>query len=100
MMDARTRWGGTRFLQRARWSRHDRGDDQMAGSNAHGAPVTRVELREELDRFREEVHRELRHYATKADVANLKTWMVGLLLAVVLNMVGTAGAIAAALLTR
>ena len=83
----------------------------MAGSNAHGAPVTRVELREEfdrlreafreeLDRFREMMHRELRHFATKADVAILKTWMVGLLLAVVLNMVGTAGAIVAAVLTR
>ena len=72
----------------------------MAGSNAHDVALTRVELREELDRFRDEMGRELRHYATKADVANLKTWMVGLLLLVVLNVVGTAGAIAAALLTR
>ena len=106
MIGARTRWGGTRFLQWARWSRHDRGEDQMAGPNAHGAPLTRVELREELDRFREELdrfrdemHRELRHYATKADVANLKSWMVGLLLVVMLNVLGTVGAIVAAVLT-
>lgn len=72
----------------------------MAGSKIGGAPLTRAELREELDRFRDEVHRELRHYATKADVANLKTWMVGLLLVVMLNVVGTAGAIVAAVLTR
>ena len=83
----------------------------MAGSNVHGAPVTRVELREDLDRLREEfregldrlreeMHRELRHYATKADVANLKAWMVGLLLLVVLNVAGTAGAIVASVLTR
>ena len=39
----------------------------------------------------------LRHYATKADVANLKVWIVGLLLVVVLNVVGTAGAIVAVL---
>ena len=72
----------------------------MAGSNAHGAPVTRVELREELDRLRDEMHRELRHYATKADVANLKAWMVGLLLLVVLNVAGTAGVIVASVVTR
>lgn len=72
----------------------------MAGSNTHGAPVTRVELREELDRFRDEMYRELRHYATKADVANLKAWMVGLLLLVVLNVAGTAGAIVASVVTR
>ncbi len=71
----------------------------MAGPNAHGAPLTRVELREELDRFRDEMHRELRHYATKADVANLKSWMVALLLVVMLNVLGTVGAIVAAVLT-
>ena len=96
-MDARTRWGGTRFLQRARWSRHDRGDDQMAGSNAHGAPVTRVELREVLDGIRDEV---VRNLATKADFADLKTWIVCTLLVAVVNLVGTVGMIAAALLTR
>ena len=79
----------------------------MAGSNTHGAPLTRVELREELDRFREELdrfrdemHRELRRYATKADVANLESWIVGLLLVVMLNVLGTVGAIVAAVLTR
>ena len=60
----------------------------MADSNIGGASLTRAELREEFDRFRDEMHRELRHYATKADVANLKTWMVGLLLVVVLNVLG------------
>jgi len=72
----------------------------MADSSIGGASLTRTELRKEFDRFRDEMHRELRHYATKADVANLKVWIVGLLLVVVLNVVGTAGAIAAALLTR
>ena len=54
----------------------------MADPKIGGASLTRAELREEFDRFRDEMHRELRHYATKADVANLKTWMVGLLLVV------------------
>ncbi|MCY3957233.1 MAG: hypothetical protein OXG65_02965 [Chloroflexi bacterium] len=53
--------------------------------------MTRSDLRDELDRT-------LKHYATKADVANLKVWIVGLLLVVVLNVVGTAGAIVAAFL--
>ena len=35
----------------------------------------------------------LRHYATKADFANLKTWIVGILLVAVLNVVGTVRAI-------
>ena len=56
-------------------------------------PLTRSDLSDELDRA-------LKHYATKADVANLMVWIVGLLLLVVLNVVGTAGAIAAAVLTR
>ena len=56
-------------------------------------PLTRSDLRDELDRT-------LQHYATKADVANLKTWMVGLLLVVMLNVLGTAGAILAAVLSR
>lgn len=72
----------------------------MADSKTAAAPLTRAELREELDRFRGEMYRELGHYATKSDVANLRTWMVGLLLVVVLNVVGTAGAIVAAVLTR
>jgi len=38
-----------------------------------GAPLTRAELGKRFDRFRDEMHRELRHYVTKADVANLKT---------------------------
>ena len=36
----------------------------------------------------------------RADVADLKAWMVGLSLVVVLNVVGTAGAIVAVVLTR
>ena len=59
---------------------------------AQEPPLTRSQLRDELDRT-------LKHYATKADVANLKVWIVGLLLVVVLNVVGTAGAIVAAVLT-
>ena len=69
----------------------------MADSNIGGASLTRAELREEFDRFSDEMHRELRHYATKADVADLKAWMVGLSLVVVLNVVGTVGAIVAVL---
>ena len=45
----------------------------MADSNIGGASLTPAELREEFDRFRDEMHRELRQYATKADVAHLKT---------------------------
>lgn len=44
------------------------------------APVTR----REFQAFRDEFHRELQHYATKADLAEMKTdlikWMVGLML--------------------
>ena len=69
----------------------------MADSNIGGASLTRAELREKLDRFRDEL---LGYYATKADFANLKTWIVGVLLVAVLNVVGTAGAIVAAVLTR
>ena len=72
----------------------------MGDSSIGDTSLTRTELREESGRFRDEMHRELRRYATKADVANLKTWMVGLLLVVVLNVVGTAGAIVAVVLTR
>ena len=70
----------------------------MAGSNAHGAPVTRVELREEFDRLREEMCRELRQLATKADFADLKTWIVCTLLVAVVNLVGTVGMIVAVLM--
>ena len=69
----------------------------MADPNIGGASLTRADLREEFDRFRDEMHRELRHYATKADVANLRTWLVGISLVVVVNVVGTAGAIVAVL---
>ena len=69
----------------------------MADSSIGGTSLTRTDLREEFDRFRDEM---FRCCATKADVANLKVWIVGLLLVVVLNVVGTAGAIATTLLTR
>ena len=69
----------------------------MADPNIGGASLTRAELREEFERFRDEMHHELRHYATKADVASLKTWLVCISLVVVLNVVGTAGAIVAVL---
>lgn len=71
----------------------------MAGSSTHGAPVTRVELREELDRLRDEMYRELRQLATKADFADLKTWIVGTLLVAVVNLVGTVGMIVAVVMT-
>lgn len=47
----------------------------------------------------DEADRTLNYCVTKAEVANLKMWMVGLLLVVVLNVVGTAEAIVAAVLT-
>lgn len=65
----------------------------MAGSNIGDVALTRVELREELDRLREEMHGELRQLATKADFADLKTWIVCTVLVAVVNLVGTAGAI-------
>ena len=76
---------------RGRGERHD-GRHGMTTMPVQEPPLTRSDLRDELDRT-------LKHYATKADVANLKVWIVGLLLVVVLNVVGTAGAIVAAVLT-
>ena len=67
----------------------------MAESNVGDPPLTRAELREEFDRLRGELFRQC---ATKADVASLKAWVVGVLLVVVLNVFGTAGAIVAAFL--
>ena len=67
----------------------------MAGTNAGDRPLTRAELRVEFDRLRGEL---LRHCATKADFADLRAWLVGVSLVVVLNVVGTAGAIVAAFL--
>lgn len=64
----------------------------MTTARAQEPPLTKSDLRDELDRT-------LTHYSTKADVASLKVWIVGLLLVVVLNVVGTAGAIAATVLT-
>ena len=93
---AGTRWGGTGFLQRARWSRHDGGDDQMADSNAGGVALMRVELREVLDGIRDEV---VQNFATKADFENLKTWIVCTVLVAVVNLVGTVGVIVAFVLT-
>ena len=72
----------------------------MADSSASGASLTRAVWREELDRFRNEMYRELCHCATKTDGANFKTWVAGLLLLVVLNVLGTDGTIVAVVLTR
>ena len=69
----------------------------MADSSIGDTSLMRTELREEFDRSCDEMSR---CCATKVDVANLRTWIVGLLLVVVLNVVGTAGAIVAAVVTR
>ena len=69
----------------------------MADSKTGAAPLTRAELREELDRFRGEL---FRHCATKADIAELRAWLVGVSVVVVLNVFGTAGYILATVLTR
>ena len=68
-----------------------RGNDQTADSDTRGVPLTRLELHKDFDRFRDEMHCELRHDETKPDVANLKTWMVGPLLVVVLNVLERLG---------
>lgn len=65
----------------------------MATVPVEEPPLTRSGLRDELGRT-------LKCYGNEADVANLKVRIVGLLLVVVLNVVGTAGAIAADLLAR
>ena len=46
--------------------------------------MTQATIKERLAR----VEATLEHLATKADVANLKAWMIGLLGAVLLNRVG------------
>ena len=89
MTDARSRSGGAGVLQGARQAPRTGRNVQVADSNIGGASLTRAELRDEL----------LGYYATKADFANLKSWIVGILLVAVLNLVGTAGAIVAAVLT-
>lgn len=65
----------------------------MTSVPARESPLSRSDLRDELDRT-------VKHYGTKADVADLKVWLVGLLLVVVLSVVGTVGAVVAALLAR
>ena len=57
----------------------------MTGENQ---PITRYEFREEIqalkDDLREEIQVQLRHYATKSDLAELETrlikWMIGMML--------------------
>ena len=60
--------------------------------------LTRAELREDLDTLRKEFREEFKHYATKADLAELKTniagmvWRVGVALspfvAVLVHVIG------------
>ena len=95
MTDARSRSGGAGVLQGARQAPRTGRNVQLAGSNIGGASLTRAELREELDRFGDEM---LGHYATKADLATLETrlvkWMAGLQLA---SIAATATIVAAAI---
>ena len=42
-------------------------------------PLTRADLREELRLVREDFHPELQHYATKADIAELRRELKGIL---------------------
>ena len=62
-------------------------------------PITRSDLREELSGLREELRQELRHYATKEDLANLKADLRGdlnrLILAMVALQAAGLGAVAA-----
>ena len=68
----------------------------MAGSSVGDPPLTRAESREEFDWLRGEL---FRHCATKADSADLRAWLVGASLAVLLNSIGTVGVIVAVVLT-
>ncbi len=62
---------------------------------ADTGPLTRGHLRAELDRT-------LQHYATKADLANLKAemvkWFAGVLVLILVNVIGTLVTLAVALL--
>lgn len=62
---------------------------------ADTGPLTRDDLRAELDRM-------LQHYATKADLANLKAemvkWLAGVLVLILVNVIGTLVTLAVALL--
>ena len=55
MTDARSRSGGAGVLQGARQAPRTGINVQVADSNIGGASLTRAELREELDRFRDEL---------------------------------------------
>ena len=61
---------------------------------ADTGPLTRDDLRAELDR-------RLQHYATKADLANLKAemvkWFAGVLVLILVNVIGTLVTLAVAL---
>jgi len=61
---------------------------------ADTGPLTRDDLRAELDRW-------LQHYATKADLANLKAemvkWFAGVLVLILVNVIGTLVTLAVAL---
>lgn len=50
-------------------------------------PITRSDLHEELSGLRDGLQRELRHYATKEDLANLKADLRGDLTRLILAMV-------------
>jgi hypothetical protein len=69
----------------------------MAGSNVGDPPLRRAELREEFVQFRGELFRQC---APKADVAELRAWLVGVSVVVVLNVFGTARYVLATMLTR
>ena len=61
---------------------------------ADTGPLTRDDLRAELDRT-------LQHYATKADLANIKAemvkWFAGVLVLILINVIGTLVTLAVAL---
>ena len=69
----------------------------MADSDVGNPPLTRAVLREEFDRFRDEM---FRYGATKADVTDRKTCFVGVSLVVAPKALETAGDIVVAVFTR
>ncbi len=60
---------------------------------ADTGPLTLEDLRRELRHERREFDRILQHYATRADLANLKAemvkWFAGVLVLILVNVIGT-----------
>ena len=74
MTDARSRSGGAGVLQGARQAPRTGINVQLADSNIGGALLTRAELREEVDRFRDEIVGLLRDQGRLRESQDLDRW--------------------------